>query len=124
MDCQFYTRARRHEIMVGKVGDIPVPAAHWWQPAALIVTVIALWLTRGWWWQLWLPVRTILFLGALVGAWFGMGRFTTNPLTSVAGLAVHIVDRWWPAARKDREPSRLVIRIPVVDYDPPEEPHA
>lgn len=121
MRCRLYTKARRHELMVGKVGDIPVPAARWWQPVALLAAAAALWATRTLWWQLPIPWRVVLLFGALIGSWWGTGQFTANPFSSVAGLAVHLVDRARPAkSRKHRAPTRLVIRVPVID-DTPEE---
>lgn len=114
MDCRLYTRARRHEIMVGKVGDIPVPAARWWQPASLLIAIILLFLVRDWWWQLPVPPRVLLFLGVIVGSWWGSGQFTANPYSSLVGLATYVTDRFSPFPREGRQPARLVVRVPVV----------
>lgn len=110
-----YTRARRHELMVGKIGDIPVPAAHWWQPVSLVLSLIGLWLFRGIWFPLPFVLRVLFMLTVPVAAWFASGRFHTNPLDAVGGLGLHLADRFNPFPPKGQSATRLVVRVPVID---------
>lgn len=123
-EARVYTRARRHELVAGRIGDIPIPAANWWQFAAAALVLAALACTSGLWgtptiWTAWpWPARIAMLPTPLLAFWLS-GRIRpdgTNPFAAAAGLAVHAAGRWarWGAGGWDRRTRRTVIRIPVI----------
>lgn len=124
-EARVYTRARRHELLAGRVGDIPIPAAHWWQFAAAALTFAALVATSGMWgtpavWTGWPIIARGLILPLPIVAFWLSGRVRpdgTNPFAAAAGIAHHTAGRHlrWGTGRRDQHTARTVIRIPVIN---------
>lgn len=123
MEARNYTRARRHMILAGRIGDIPIPAATWWQFAAAAVTLAAMVATSGLWgtpalWTGWPIVARATLLPAPLAAFWLSGKVRpdgTDPFTALWGVVVHLSGRAGAGSgRWQRRTVRVVCRIPVI----------
>ena len=122
-EARIYTRARRHQLLAGRIGDIPIPAAAWWQFAAAAITLAAMAATSGLWgtpavWTHWpMTIRAVILPAPLAAFWLS-GRIQpdgTHPFAAAAGLAGQAAGRaGWGAGRLQRRSRRTVVRIPVI----------
>lgn len=110
-----YTKARRLELMIGRIQDMQMPTAHWWQWAAAILSVVGLWFFRGWWLWLPLPQRLTFMVASPVMAWWVSGKFATNPFATVAAYARHFGGRYGPTHQRRR---RITVIVPLVEDEP------
>jgi len=111
---RIYTRARRHEVLIASIGDIPIPTAHWWQVILTLLCAPALWFTRAVWFQFPWVARVIFPVVLVAGVWKMSGWFASNPLTVLTGAVSHAWDRWRPNPAGER-PTRVRARVPVID---------
>lgn len=127
MEARNYTRARRHMILAGRIGDIPIPAATWWQFAAAALTLAVMAATSGMWgtprlWTSWPIVARATLLPAPILAFWVSGKIRpdgTDPFSALFGLAVHGLGRvGLGSGRWQRRPVRVACRIPVVKDRP------
>lgn len=119
MDVDVYTRARRHPLQQGSIGDIPIPAAHWWQFAAAAATLLVIVLGRGVWdgWPLQLRVP-LLLAGPVLAFWLS-GKVRPDgvqPFAAAAGWAGYAAGRYggFGSGARDRRRVRVTVRLPAV----------
>lgn len=113
-----YTRARRHQILVGDIAGIRIKAAAWWQFAAFLAVGLAVFAL----WPLWAPLPLHFKAFVLAGppfAFWASGKVRPDgvqPFAAVYGFCRYQAGRNLHAGHghRDRQPVRIRIRIPVL----------